>query len=392
MSRPVVSVDEGLRPFATERQAEIMDAVNEHRSYSEAARQLGIHGSAVTRAMQSLENNAARQGYAPDYDMHNRVAPGYAVTGTSTLYNNDGKVTVQWVKTQVDRETQNQMMEEAAKALAETVEPVPPTVAPGGVNDQLLCMYPVGDHHFGMLSWAPETGEDYDIKRGEELLIGAMDYLVNAAPTAQRGVIALMGDFLHYDSYESVTPTNRNALDSDTRFPRMVRAAMRTTRFAIDRALRKHALVDVVIVSGNHDPASMAFLREAIKCLYENEGRVRVDDTPAPFHYLRHGKCMFGFHHGDKVKMEHLPLIMATDQPQDWGATKHRYIYTGHIHHDRVRDFNGSRVEALRILPPVDAYAHGLGYRSMQDMKRIDFHQRYGEVGRVLVTPAMMDL
>jgi hypothetical protein len=56
-----------------------------------------------------------------------------------------------------------------------------------------------------------------------------------------------------------------------------------------------------------------------------------------------------------------------------------------------VKDMVGAKVESLRILPPVDAYAHSHGYRSGRDMKRIEFHATYGEVNRQSVTPEMLD-
>lgn len=382
--------DSGLLSFATERQAEYLRAVEEHGSMRAAARALNVAYSGVHASLTALKAKAAQHGYAPDHDMTRPAAPGYRVKGTSTLYDEGGNARLQWVKTSADKEQQDELTRLAIEALCADVKPLPKTKAPKACMDSLMSVYPVGDHHIGMLSWHEETDANYDTSESERLLIGAMDYLVDASQPGRMGCVVLMGDFLHFDSFESVTPSHKNQLDGDSRYPRMVRAAMRTVRYAITKALTKHAEVCVIVSSGNHDPASMAFLREALCCLYENEPRVTVDRAPKAFHYLRFGKNLIGVHHGDKVKMADLPLLMATDRPEEWGATKHRYIYTGHVHHDAVKDFNGARVESLRILPPADAYAYMSGYRTGRDMKRIDIHAEFGEVARQIVTPEML--
>lgn len=386
---PSIQIPEGVLPYATEKQATYIQAYWRLGTLGAVAEEFGVKTQVISEAIISAKRKAAKYGVDDCGAQVDPVPDGYRVKGKSILYDGDGLVKAQWVKTEKDAESYDAIAE-AIAALCQEIPRLPPVNAPDCTAD-LLSLYPVGDHHIGMLSWHEETGDDYDTHESERLLIGAMDYLVDAAPGAGRGIVALMGDYLHYDSYESVTPSkNKHQLDADTRYPRMVQAAMKTVRHAISRALEKHAEVTVVVVSGNHDPASMAFLREALHCLYENEPRVTVDRTPRPFHYVRFGKNLMGFHHGDKVKMQNLPLVMASDCPSDWGATEHRYVFTGHVHHDAVKDFTGARVESLRILPPVDAYAHGLGYRSARDMKRIDYHAEFGEIGRQIVTPDML--
>ena len=86
---------------------------------------------------------------------------------------------------------------------------------------------------------------------------------------------------------------------------------------------------------------------------------------------------------------------MATDQPKEWGDTKHRYFYTGHIHHSSKmaqisKDHIGIEVESFRILAPADAWAMNKGYRSISDMKCIVMDSVHGEIARHTVRPAML--
>jgi hypothetical protein len=40
-----------------------------------------------------------------------------------------------------------------------------------------------------------------------------------------------------------------------------------------------------------------------------------------------------------------LPLLMAVEFSKEWAETKHRYIYTHHVHHKTSKDYAGITVE-----------------------------------------------
>lgn len=378
--------DEGLRPYATDRQWEILEAYWAAGGYNKAAATLGLSKARVGEIVRIVKARAARKGYAPEHDHTHPVPDGYKLRGVSTLYNKAGDVAMQWVKTKEDEARQAELLDEMAAGFAAHLPRADEIPAPLATNDDLLAAYPVGDHHFGMHSWWVETGDSYDLKIATQALCGAADYLVNATPAAGTALIPLLGDFFHYDSMVPVTPTNGNPLDSDSRFAKMVRVAIAGVRYLVRAALQKHGRVHLIIEIGNHDPVSSVFLMEALAQVYENDPRVTVDTSPAHFHYYEFGRNLIGTHHGHGVKLERLPLVMATDRPEAWGRTKHRYWWTGHVHKDRVLDNGGARVESFRVLPPLDAWAHQQGYRPGRSMTAIVLHREHGEVARFLAT------
>lgn len=382
--------DETLREYATEAQWRHLCAYWDHGSSRKAAAVLGVHHSLIARTVQAVQVKAARQGYAPDYDMIRPVPDGFHLKGTSTLYDQDGNQRLQWVKTNIDHERQAELFREAITALCETLPKVKPVKAAKSHEDDLLACYPVGDHHFGMYAWHEETGRDYDLDKGSALLDGAMTQLVESAPFCDKALLLFLGDYLHYDSKQPLTPTSKNLLDSDGRFQKMVHIAVVSARLAIEKALKRHKSVHVKFIPGNHDPFGSVFLQTCFGQIFADEPRVTVDTSPSEFQYYSHGACLIGGYHGHRVKMKDLPLIMATDQPEKWGQARYRYWMTGHIHSDTAQDINGCRVESFRVLPPVDAWAHSEGYRSASDMKCIIFHKRFGEVQRTTVNPAML--
>jgi hypothetical protein len=46
-------------------------------------------------------------------------------------------------------------------------------------------------------------------------------------------------------------------------------------------------------------------------------------------------------------KQMDLPLLMAVEFSKEWASTKHRYIYTHHVHHKTSKDYAGITVESL---------------------------------------------
>jgi hypothetical protein len=197
---------EGLKPYATPIEARYIDAVIKTGTERRAAEQEGVTHSTIHGAIMRARRRAAAQGYSPEHDMTRPVPDGFHVKGTSTLYDADGQIRQQWVKSNIDRERQEEMLREAVEAMASDLPRVKPTKGPSDTADHLMACYPIGDQHLGMLSWAEEAGEDYDLTIGENVLTGAIDHLVAAAPKCDRAAIVALGDFMHYDSFDAVTP------------------------------------------------------------------------------------------------------------------------------------------------------------------------------------------
>lgn len=361
-------------------------------SSRQIAKELSKDDGAVRGYIRKIKARAAKKGHAPEHDMTHTVPDGYAVKGTSTLYGDDGKPKLQWVKTNQDAERQLELMKEAIAALSEDLPRLPSTLS--SINNtfdkNLLAVYPLGDPHIGVMTWAEETGQDWDLKIAEEKFCNVFHRLVLTAPKCDEAVVVNLGDFFHSDNMEAVTSRSGHHLDMDGRFAKMIRVGFKIMRQMIDSALSHHKTVRVINATGNHDDTSSLFLSVALANMYEDEPRVIVDDSPTPFHYVEWGRCMFGVHHGHSCKPAMLPGVMAADQPEMWGRTTYRYWYTGHIHHDTKKEYAGVTQESFRTLAAKDAYATWGGYRSGQDSKCIVLHKEFGEVERHTVNLAMV--
>lgn len=384
-------VDPQLKEYATERDLEYIAAVEQHGGFKAAARALGVSHDRVRMALKGLEKRAARLGYAPGH-WDGGVAPGYLM----------GKVTVQRTPEGVERVWERQHPEvqtvlaairEAVEAAKEEIPAVPPLGAPAIVRDDLCTQYTVTDYHFGMQAHACDgdgVGADWNLDIAEDLLVKAILHLATKAPDSGTAVLALLGDLLHFDGPEPVTPTHRHPLDSAGRQRTMVRTVVRSLRRVVQILLTKHQRVIIVVVEGNHDLAGTPWLREILLTHYEKEPRVEVIDNDLPYQAVEFGVNFIGFSHGHKRKKESLPALFVAMFREMWGRTKTGIIHTGHYHSGDEKDFPGVRIVQHRTLTAPDSHALRGGWFSEREMASFHYHRRFGPQGRDMVTPEML--
>lgn len=375
-------IDEGLRQFATVRQLEIIDAVNLHGSHGKAAKSLNVCKGTVQGAMDALRRKAANRGYSPDHDMTRTVPDGYMVKGVSTYYNAEGKPSGQWVKSSIDANRQEQLIKEFITTLAQDIKGLAPlTPVPENNNSDLMCVYPMGDPHFGLYAWAKDAGDDFDLTIAENLTCGAIDRLVASAPEAETAILLNLGDMFHADNQKNVTNSGHQ-LDVDGRWAKVQQIGLKAMLHCIRRLLEKHKKVIFRINKGNHDGHSSYALALMISCYFDNEPRVEVDLSPAVAWYYKFGDVLIGSTHGDTLKGGDMLAVMAADEPKKWGETNHRYWYVGHVHHQDTKEYRGGIVEYFRTLAARDAWHQGQGYRAGRDMCLIVHHKKHGEIER----------
>lgn len=391
---------ERLLDHATHHQARALRAMvdadlDQPRADARAAEALGCSATTIRSHVMRARRRAAALGCAPPA-VDAPVPDGFVLDRVSTLRDAEGKLRAQWTIARRFAERDEDMLEAIREALGDARSPrtILPTDAfdvPGA--DDLLCVYPMGDPHLGMYSWARESGEDFDLAIAERNLYAAADMLVGLARPlrARRALVVNLGDFFHSDSTANRTMRSGNPLDVDTRWGKVLEVGVNVMRRIIDRALEVHDRVDVVNAIGNHDDHTAVMLSLALALFYEREPRVHVDvdesgerDADRAFRYRRFGRNLIGVTHGDKTKLRghDLPEIMAADVPELWGVTTHRAWLCGHVHHDRRTEHRACTVETFRTLAARDAWHAAAGYRSQRDMKMIVLHREHGEIAR----------
>jgi len=257
-----------------------------------------------------------------------------------------------------------------------------PVVAPDSVMGDLITVYPLFDVHLGMLAWGAETGaQDYDTK----IAVGDMRYAfakIHAlTPQSRSAIVLLGGDFFHADNDDAVTKKSKHHLDVDGRQFKVLETGIQLIAETIDTLLNKHEDITIRVLRGNHDEDSHKVMTFALFERYRNEPRVVVEKDPRDLFMKQWGRCLISAHHGDKAKAERLTLYLSDVCPY-WSATRHRFMFTGHIHHDSAKDVGPLRWESLRAFCPPDSYASGMSYATRRALQSITFHKNDGLVQR----------
>lgn len=358
---------------------EAVDAMQMHHSATIAAQTLGIPRTTLNHRIRL----AARRGLAPGH-FSNGTAPGYLMGKVTVQRGPDGSVERTWERQSPDSQGALEALEGALAGILDDAKGAIPAIDPPTHYDaDLLTVIPMGDPHFGLMTWAKEVGEDFDLKIAESVTFAAVDRLCALTPSSETAMLLNLGDFYHADNGSNRTPQSGNALDVDGRFQLIAQVGLRAMARCIRRLLEKHKNVIVRNNRGNHDPHQAYMLSLALDALFSNEPRVHVEMTPSSFYYFRFGKTLIGSTHGDGAKLADLPLIMASDVPHDWAASTWRVWHCGHFHHDQLKDHPGCTVETHRTLATNDAWHRHAGYRSGRDMKAVIYHREHGEISRI---------
>ena len=344
--------------LTTEQKQEAVDAVEKYGSQNAAAEALGLNRSTFLHRY--------REGIKAGLDQSivHPAPQGHTVKGVSTLYGPNGSIISQWVKTKAGELDLEQIADAIGSALEEYRGTFVPQVSPATTDDDSLSIYPLIDWHVGLLAWAEETGENYDLAIARDVILNSMARLIAATPPSKQCVVLGLGDLLHFDGYEPTTARSKNFLDADGRYPKVLKTAVQMVIATIDMALRRHDTVLVRILAGNHDDQSAVAVGLALSLYYDGHARVTVDDSPSRFWWLRFGKVLLGATHGDKAKMRDLPLVMAHDRPHDWAASTYRRMFTGHLHNERKIEEGGVIVTCMRTPVAKDAFHSFERYRA----------------------------
>lgn len=387
-----LEVDPELRRFASDRDKQVLDAIEQTGSATAAAKVVGMSHQNVYRAVQNLKARAAKYGYSPEADARREAPEGFRLKGKSTYYDRDGKVRGQWVKTQVDADAAAAIVRAFADSLAAQLPRAERVPAPAGpLPKSLLTLISFFDFHFGMRAWARETGADWDLAIAARIFDRALGAFLDRTPPAATGMLNLGGDFLHYDSMQPVTNRSGHVLDADSRKHKMIEVAVVAIRRAVAQMLLRFDRVILLVEEGNHDEETAVVLQVLLAALYENEPRVEVIVSPLPYYALQHGRMMLCFHHGHLKKIDQLPLLFAAMFREMWGATRIAHIHTGHYHHVYEKEHSGAIVTQHPTLAAPDSHASRGGYVS----ERAAIAHTYHEDGRLecctYVSPAMLE-
>ena len=230
-------------------------------------------------------------------------------------------------------------------------------------KDSYLLVLDPADIHIGKLCSAFESGETYNNQVAVQRVLEGVKGILQKVSSFNIDKILFIGgnDILHIDNPNRTT-TSGTPQDTD---------GMWFDNFLIAKQLYVDVLELLIRVAdvhftfnpSNHDYTNGFFLAQVIETYFKNCTNIKFDCTIAHRKGFKYYNNLIGTTHGDGAKQQDLPLLMAQEFSKEWSETKHRYIYTHHVHHKTSKDYIGITVESLRSPSGTDSWHHRNGYQ-----------------------------
>ncbi len=219
----------------------------------------------------------------------------------------------------------------------------------------------VFDLHLGKLSWAPETGENYDYRIARDRFNFVVDDVYSRAMEVdiERTVIPIACDFWHIDNKKGQTNAG-TLMDYDSRSTKLFLVGVQMLIQMIDK-FSQIGPVTVVLVAGNHDEEISFYALQYLAAWYRNSEIVNVWSNIRARKYIEFGVNLIGYDHGHRGQ-KRLPANMSVEASEAWGRTFVREWHTGHKHRLSVIEEKGVTVRELSTVTGTDAWHHNEGY------------------------------
>ena len=250
-------------------------------------------------------------------------------------------------------------------------------------KDAHLLVIDIADLHIGKLATAFETGEDYNsqiaVKRAKDGLQGILNK--SEGFYIDKVLFVAGNDILHTDNTKRTT-TAGTPQDTDGMWYDNFLMA-KNLYIELLEQLMSFAEVEVVYNPSNHDLTHGFFLMQLIEAHF-SKSSIRFNVDLKHRKAFKYGNNLIGTTHGDGAKIENLPLLLATEFPILWSKTKHRYIYSHHVHHKTSKDFIGVTFETLRSPSGSDSWHHKNGYTGVpRAVEGYIHHKEFGQIARL---------
>ena len=278
-------------------------------------------------------------------------------------------------------------MRDICSELIEEMKPYSPTYPKisrsASIDDHLLVIDPA-DVHIGKLATSFETGEEYNSEIAVQRVRDGVKGILSKAKgfNIDQIILVIGNDILHIDTPQRKT-TSGTPQDTDGMwYDNFLKA--KNIYVEVIEMLLTVADVHVMYKPSNHDYTNGFFLADVIKTWFRKSKNITFDTSIAHRKYFRYHKNLIGTTHGDGAKSQDLPLLMAQEASGDWSYTKHRYVYTHHVHHKNAKDYVGVTVESLRSPSGTDSWHHRNGYQ--HNPKAVEgylHHPIHGQIARL---------
>lgn len=364
------------------KQTDILELKKQGLSGRKIAKKLGMSETNVRYHTKVIKDSLTK-------DPNN---PFYNVDKMSTLVReNDegGERVLTWYKSSKEAEALNEIVEFIETKAARKYPPLPKiTKTKMSRRKDLLNAYYLGDPHMNMLSWARETGRNWNLDLALEHHDGAMADMLARSPDASEGILCTLGDLFHNDSLKAITPGSGNVVDVDGRMMKAFDATVLMVERFLQTMLKKYDHVHYICVPGNHSETLERVFCACMKIAFKNEKRITVHDNVRKHIPFVWEKNFILATHGDRLTPQKKADIAVAKYRHEHGNANFTHVVSGHLHHTEQKELSGALVEIFSVLTPPDAWHMEGGYiTSDQAAHQVTYHKEGGIYCRTQTNP-----
>lgn len=210
--------------------------------------------------------------------------------------------------------------------LESSKEPYDPVIQPIVDADNRYLIVPSFDTHFD-----GKTLVHYEKSLSKMLSI-------IAEGTYKESLLILGGDIVHVDSINN--QTTRGTIMETTDIAKAFDELEEFYESIIQTLLRHSENVKVMQLNGNHDATLGYAFARILQRAYRNYDNIEFDVSLDQRKATMLGHNMICGSHGDKANRKY-PQLFATEFAQEWASATNRELFTGHLHHEVVKDDGG---------------------------------------------------
>jgi hypothetical protein len=281
--------------------------------------------------------------------------------------------------------------------LAHVQKNLPKYVAPslnlGKSDEPFAVVLSPFDLHYGKHGWEDETGSSYSRQEAKDLLFDhttQLGKLIARFGKPEKIICGSGSDWLHIDNPQGGT-TRGTPQDCDGTYSQILIEGSELAHDHVEM-LRQIAPVEWFPVPGNHDRSSAMTIMLYLQAIYAKSKDVKVVVNPKRRQYTLYGDSLLGFSHGDSVKVGDAHAVMTKEAADLWSQSNYQYWFTGHLHHEVIREIHGLTTIQLKSLSGMDRFHSNNGYiTSGRALQAFVVSQDRGIVAQ-LVSPVKHDV
>lgn len=203
---------------------------------------------------------------------------------------------------------------------------------------------------------------------------------VNSAYSVRKLVFVLGNDLFNTDNYHNQT-TNLTPQEVSVPWHNAYEQGFDLMVDAITKVSVIAQEVVVVLMQGNHDRTKSFYLAHALEVFFKPNKNISFLRENSNTKFVVLGKTFIGYHHGNHVKIDALPLYFANDEKSGaiYGASKYKEVHVGDKHHYMAKDIQSVRILQIPSMVKPDNFTNDGLYLHVKAGIALCYHPEHGK-------------